>query len=137
MVPPKLLVSLAGAFSLTLTLASPTPGEMHPAFRPSAPGDPSWYCTVRHRVVLDYFTLEGRNWNISEYGLRTVLASRGGAISNWFYEGEVKDGVQEFIAHVSASFVFLFFFCGTWWLFSLEGGSSSCFVLPHFFSFAL
>jgi hypothetical protein len=40
-----------------------------------------------------------------------VLASRGGAISNWFYEEEVKDGVQQFIAHVSAYFVYAF--CGT------------------------
>jgi hypothetical protein len=104
---------------------------MHPAFRPSAPGDPSWYCTVRHRVILDYFTLEGRNWNTSEYGLRTVLASRGGAISNWFYEEEVKDGVQEFIAHVSACFI-LYLCFGTCLFSFLFSGSSLCFVLPHF-----
>jgi hypothetical protein len=108
MLPSTLLLSLAGAFT-SLTLASPTPAELNPAFRPSPPGEPTWYCTVRHRYVLDYFTLEGRNWNTSEYALKTVIASRGGAITKWHYNDEVVNGGQEFIAHVSFYFYFYCF----------------------------
>ena len=88
-----LLLPLLRAFAL----ASPTPGEVNPAFRPSRPGEPTWYCTVRQRVVLDYYTLEGRDWHTSDYELKTAIASRGGAITNWFYE----DRGSGFIAHVS------------------------------------
>ncbi|GAB7334640.1 hypothetical protein MBLNU13_g06600t1 [Cladosporium sp. NU13] len=86
-----LLLPFLSAFAL----ASPTPGEVNPALRPSRPEEPTWYCTVRHRYVLDYFTLEGRNWHTDERKLKAAIASRGGAITNWFYE----DRGQEFIAH--------------------------------------
>ena len=46
----KLLLPLLSA----LALASPTQGEVNPAFRPSRPGGPTWYRTVRNRAVLDY-----------------------------------------------------------------------------------
>lgn len=120
MLSSKLLIFLAGAF--TLTLASPTPGEVNPATREPAPGEPTWYCTYRHRIILDYFTLEGENWNIPEKDLKAVIGEHGGAISNWFFrETRTFDGQQSFIAHVSFSFLnfwaFLFFVLLAKWSF--------------------
>lgn len=93
----------------TFTLASPTPGEVNPATRESAPGESTWYCTYRHRIILDYFTLEGQNWNVPEKELKASISEHSGAISNWFFrESWTSDGQQSFIAHVSFRFVFDF-----------------------------
>lgn len=101
------LLPLLSAF----TLASPTPGEVNPATREPAPGEPTWYCTYRHRIILDYFTLEGQNWNVPEKELKATISEHGGAISNWFFrELFTSDGQQSFIAHVSfRCFIFLTF----------------------------
>jgi hypothetical protein len=111
---PSFTLTLLLPLLSALTLASSTPGEVNPALRPSRPGEPTWYCTVRNRAVLDYYTLEGRNWHPSEHELKAAIRSRGRAITNWFYE----DRGGKFVAHVSFDgcslllllpFFFLFF----------------------------
>lgn len=114
MLSPTLLLPLLATFAL----ASPTPGEVNPATREPAPGEPTWYCTYRHRIILlDYFTLEGQNWNVLEKDLKASIGEHGGAISNWFFRDSwTSDGQQSFIAHVSFR-IFNFF-----WGFFLGGG---------------
>jgi hypothetical protein len=112
MLSVKLLVSLLSA----LTLASPTPGEQNPALLPAASGDPTWYCTVKNRVVLDYYMLSGRNWNTSERALKESISEHSRKITNWSYNETEKDGGREFVAHVSF-FLFLLLlssFFGLW-----------------------
>ena len=97
MLLPTLLLPLLGAF----TLASPTPDEVNPALVPKAPGDPTWWCTVKTRVVLDYYMLSGHNWNTSESALKKSVAEHSRKITNWHYNETEKDGGQNFVAHVS------------------------------------
>jgi hypothetical protein len=103
MLLPTLLLPLLSA----ITLASPTPDEVNPALVPTAPGDPTWWCTVKNRVVLDYYMLSGRNWNTSEQALKKSVAEHSRKITNWHYNETERDGGREFVAHVSL-LVFLF-----------------------------
>ena len=82
MLLPLTTLILSLLTTLTLASPSPSPGEQNPALLPTAPGDPTWYCTINNRVVLDYYTLSGHNWNTSERALKKAVSKHGAKITN-------------------------------------------------------
>lgn len=93
----KALLALLGATALAAPAA--VPGEVNPTSRVPKAGHTTWWCQWKHHVLFDTYTLETRNWGISEGQLKKQIASGGAAITGWGYE-KTEDGMG-FRAHVS------------------------------------
>lgn len=75
--------------------------------QPTQPGvnEPSWYCQWKRRVVYDRYSLEGRNWGVSEGELKKAVSRSNGAITGWKYDEDDEGGFKAAVSLLN--FVFL------------------------------
>lgn len=98
---PLLLLALVAC---ALAAPTPNPGELQPV--QPGPDDASWYCQWKRRVIFDRYSLEGKNWGVTERELKKKISSEGSAVSDWSYREDGNGGFKANVSFWCFDFVF-------------------------------